>query len=86
MLQEMKRELAFHQDMELIYKQADDNSELQVKQVKELLADGIDLLLISPNEIEPLTAIVEEVYEKESKQRFSLEEKVKDQKEVFLIR
>ncbi len=64
MLQEMKRELAFHQDMELIYKQADDNSELQVKQVKELLADGIDLLLISPNEIEPLTAIVEEVYEK----------------------
>ncbi|SIO36900.1 substrate-binding domain-containing protein [Chitinophaga niabensis] len=64
MLAEMQRELSFHPGMELIYKQADDNSDVQVKQVKELLAEGIDLLIISPNEASPLTPVVEEVYNK----------------------
>ncbi|QEH42628.1 substrate-binding domain-containing protein [Chitinophaga sp. XS-30] len=62
MLAEMQRELSFHPDIELIYKQADDNSQLQIRQVKELLAEGIDLLIISPNEASPLTPVVEEVY------------------------
>lgn len=64
MLAEMQRELSFHPGMELIYKQADDNSSVQIKQVKELLAEGIDLLIISPNEASPLTPVVEEVYNK----------------------
>lgn len=64
MLAEMQRELSFHPGMELIYKQADDNSDVQIKQVKELLAEGIDLLIISPNEASPLTPVVEEVYNK----------------------
>jgi signal transduction histidine kinase/DNA-binding response OmpR family regulator len=64
MLAEMQRELSFHPGIKLIYKQADDNSELQVKQVRELLAEGIDLLIISPNEARPLTPVVEEVYNK----------------------
>jgi signal transduction histidine kinase/DNA-binding response OmpR family regulator len=64
MLAEMRRELSFHPGIELIYKQADDNSALQVKQVKELLAQDIDLLIISPNEASPLTPVVEEVYDK----------------------
>jgi signal transduction histidine kinase/CheY-like chemotaxis protein/AraC-like DNA-binding protein/ABC-type xylose transport system substrate-binding protein len=64
MLGEMKRELAFHPEMELIYKQADDNSPKQVGQVKELLNDKIDLLIISPNEAKPLTPVVEEVFNK----------------------
>lgn len=64
MLAEMQRELSFHPGVELIYKQADDNSRLQVQQVKELLAQGIDLLIISPNEARPLTPVVEAVYDK----------------------
>jgi signal transduction histidine kinase/DNA-binding response OmpR family regulator len=64
MLAEMQRELSFHPGMELIYKQADDNSSVQVQQVKELLAESIDLLIISPNEASPLTPVVEEVYNK----------------------
>lgn len=64
MLAEMQRELSFHPGVELIYKQADDNSTVQVQQVKELLAEGIDLLIISPNEASPLTPVVEEVYNK----------------------
>jgi signal transduction histidine kinase/AraC-like DNA-binding protein/CheY-like chemotaxis protein len=62
MLAEMKRELAFHDNIRFIYKQAGDNSSLQVKQVKDLLKANIDLLIISPNEAIPLTPIVEQVY------------------------
>ncbi|RXK62848.1 response regulator [Lacibacter luteus] len=64
MIGEMRRELAFNPNFRLLYKQADDNSAVQIKQVKELLKENIDLLIISPNEAAPLTPIVEEVYNK----------------------
>jgi signal transduction histidine kinase/AraC-like DNA-binding protein len=64
MLTDMNRELAFHPELELLYKQADDNSLKQIEQVKELLAENIDLLIISPNEAQPLTPIVEQVFNK----------------------
>jgi signal transduction histidine kinase/AraC-like DNA-binding protein/CheY-like chemotaxis protein len=62
MLEEMKRELSFHPDVSFVYKQADGNSEKQISQVKELLSQRIDILIISPNEAEPLTPIVEETF------------------------
>ncbi len=58
----MMRELAFHPGTELIYKSAKDSSELQVKQIKELLSQNIDILLVSPNEAQPLTSVVEEAF------------------------
>lgn len=64
MLQGMKRELAFHPTVNLIYRQADGDSQKQVAQVKELLQQKIDLLIISPNEAEPLTPVVEEAFNK----------------------
>ena len=64
MLEGMKRELAFHDNIQFIYKQADGNSQKQIKQVKELFKQKIDLLIISPNEAEPLTPIVKEIYQK----------------------
>lgn len=64
MLQEMKMELSLHPDAEFIYKDAGGNSYKQINQVKEMLNQGIDLLIISPNEAQPLTPIVEEVYHK----------------------
>ncbi|MBA4167292.1 MAG: substrate-binding domain-containing protein, partial [Chitinophagaceae bacterium] len=63
-LEGVKRELSFHPGTELIYKNAEDNSALQVKQIKELGAQNIDILLVSPNEAEPLTSVIEEVYNK----------------------
>ncbi len=60
----VNRELTFHPGSELIYKNADDNSTLQIQQIRELIKEDIDILLVSPNEAEPLTAIVEEVYNK----------------------
>ncbi len=62
MLEEMKRELAFHPNLKLIYKQADGNSEKQISQVKELLSEKVDILIISPNEADPLTPIVEQTF------------------------
>jgi ABC-type sugar transport system substrate-binding protein/DNA-binding response OmpR family regulator len=62
MLEGMQRELSFHPGASLIYKDAEDNSELQVKQIRELLQDDIDILIVSPNEAKPLTPIVEEAF------------------------
>ena len=62
MLQAMQRELSFYPGAELIYRDANDNSELQVQQVRELLNENIDILLLSPNEAKPLTPVVEEVF------------------------
>lgn len=62
MNQEMYRELAFHPELELEMRVSDNNSEKQVAQIREMLKIGIDLLIVSPNESRPLTAIVEEVY------------------------
>ncbi len=64
MLENMKRELAFHPNINFIYRQADGNSRKQVSQVKDLLKKKIDLLIISPNEADPLTPVVEEAFSK----------------------
>jgi signal transduction histidine kinase/DNA-binding response OmpR family regulator len=60
----MARELSLHPGTELIYRSANDNSDLQVRQIKDLLNQNIDILLVSPNEARPLTSVVEEAYNK----------------------
>jgi signal transduction histidine kinase/AraC-like DNA-binding protein/CheY-like chemotaxis protein/ABC-type xylose transport system substrate-binding protein len=63
-LNALQRELSFHPGTELIYRNAGDNSDLQVKQIREVAQSGIDILLVSPNETQPLTTVVEEVFDK----------------------
>lgn len=62
MLDGMKRELAFSPNTRLIFRDANANSQTQVAQIRELLKSGINLLIVSPNEAEPLTPIVEQVF------------------------
>jgi signal transduction histidine kinase/DNA-binding response OmpR family regulator len=64
MLEEMKMELSLRSGTNLIYTDANNSSEKQIQQVEKMINDGIDLLIISPNEAFPLTAIVEQVYDK----------------------
>lgn len=66
MVDEMKREITFFRDykIELIVKDAGDDSNKQINDINELVSKGIDLLIISPNEADQLTSIVEKVYEK----------------------
>ncbi|MBL4560675.1 MAG: substrate-binding domain-containing protein [Labilibaculum sp.] len=59
---EMQNELILFQNMELIITDADDNNETQIKDIRELVKSGIDLLIVSPNESAPITQIVEEVF------------------------
>ena len=58
----MEIELSFYPDLELIIKDARDDSNTQIQQIEELLAQQIDLLIISPNESEPIAPIVEQAY------------------------
>jgi signal transduction histidine kinase/DNA-binding response OmpR family regulator len=64
MLEEIKMELSFHPGAKLIYADANGNSKLQQRQAGDLIDEGIDILIISPNEAQPLTPIVEEAYNK----------------------
>ena len=58
----MQIELAFYPDMQLVIKDAEDSSEKQILQIEEFLLEGIDLLIVSPNESAPITPVIEKVY------------------------
>ncbi len=64
MLDEMKTELSLHPGVNFVYADAENSSARQIGQARKMLADGIDLLIISPNEAQPLTPVVEEAYNK----------------------
>lgn len=61
-LRMMEIELSFHPDMQMIVKDARDNSGTQIEQIEDLIKEGIDLLIVSPVESAPITPIVEKVY------------------------
>lgn len=63
MVREMQTELSNYDDLKLIVLSADNDSERQVEQVRELIARKVDVLVISPVESAPLTAVAEEAYD-----------------------
>lgn len=63
MLAEMNRELSLHDNIEFIYRDAEADSKKQVEQINELAKINIDLLIVSPNEIQPLTSAIEKIYD-----------------------
>jgi signal transduction histidine kinase/AraC-like DNA-binding protein len=62
MQDEMEREFSFYPEINLIVKNANLNSAKQIEQINELIADKIDLLIVSPNEAQPLTPTIERVF------------------------
>lgn len=64
MHEEMHRELSFYPEITLSIKDAGGDNDRQISQIKEFLEEGIDLLIVSPNESEPITPIVEELFSK----------------------
>ncbi len=64
MLNEMKRELLFHPNVTLLYRQAEANTQVQINQTYELIDLNPDLLIISPNQSGPLTPVVEDAFKK----------------------
>jgi ribose transport system substrate-binding protein len=49
-----------HPEMKVVFKDAQNNAATQQSQVREFIAQGVDLIIISPKESHPLTAPVKE--------------------------
>ena len=62
---QMEAEITKHPDITLVSKIAKNNTQEQVKQIRELLDEGVNLLIVSPNELtESITDVTEEAYRK----------------------
>lgn len=64
MNEEMLREASIIGGIDLIIKTAYDNNERQIRDIEEFINSNINLLIVAPNEAEPLTPIVEKVMDK----------------------
>ena len=62
MLAGMEKELSFHPNVQFEVLDAHDNTALQRQQVKALIRQRVDLLIISPNQSGPLTELTEAAY------------------------
>jgi len=62
MTEEIKAEAARHGDLRLILADAGDSSSQQIDDVRRMMKEGIDLLIISPTDSRALTPVVNEVY------------------------
>jgi len=65
-VEEMQREISFYRNYNItfIVKDAHDDNNQQIKDIKDLILHGIDLLIVSPNEAQQLTSTVEDVYDR----------------------
>ena len=63
MTEEIKEEAEKHDNLKVIFTDAAGNNAKQVKDVEELLTEGIDLLIISPNDSKALTPVVAKAYQ-----------------------
>ncbi len=61
---EMKMEANFHDGIELIFASAQDNSERQTQQIDSLVAEGIDLLIVAPNQLQNVSPAIDRAYDK----------------------
>ncbi|GAB3851636.1 substrate-binding domain-containing protein [Hymenobacter terrigena] len=59
----MQRELSFHPEVQLRMLDAEDSSPRQAEQIRQLMREGIDLLIVSPYEPGPVTPAVEEAFQ-----------------------
>lgn len=62
MNQEMKRTAFLRDSIELEIKDANSDSQTQIKQIMEFINSGVNLLIISPNEAAPLTSVIVEAH------------------------
>lgn len=49
--------------VEVQFTSADDDSEVQMEQIRTFVRDGVDLLIVSPNQTQSITAAVEEAFD-----------------------
>ncbi len=59
---EMQHEAVLHQNVALDIKSVVDDTEKQIKDIREFIDRKVDLLIVSPNKAAPVTPIIEEAY------------------------
>lgn len=62
MNKEVMREASLHPEVSVLLRVSGNNSPLQIQHIRELIDEGVDVLLVSPNESAPLTPVLEEAY------------------------
>ena len=53
-----------HKDVELLFASAKDNDKLQTEQIEKVIQRGVDLLIISPNQVHSITPVIDKAYDK----------------------
>jgi signal transduction histidine kinase/CheY-like chemotaxis protein/AraC-like DNA-binding protein len=56
---EMLREASFYPGFEVKIKTAHDSNQKQIRDIESFIAEGVDLIIVSPNEAIPLTPVIE---------------------------
>ena len=54
----------FHEDVELLFASADDSDERQISQIEDFVREGIDLLIVAPNQVATVTPTIDKVYDR----------------------
>ena len=62
MINDLRIEASNYDDVEIIIKDAQNNNETQIQQIRDLIRQKVDVLIISPYQSEPITAVAEEAY------------------------
>lgn len=60
---ELRQEALFYNDLCLEFKSVRDDSQQQIADIEQFIDDGVDLLIISPNESSALSPVVEKAYD-----------------------
>ena len=61
---ELQMDAYFHDNVELRFAAAFDNDERQIQQIDSLVATGIDLLIVAPNQVATITPAIDRAYDK----------------------
>ena len=61
---ELRMGAYFHDNIELKFAAAYDNDERQVQQIDSLVNDGIDLLIVAPNQVQTISPAIDRAYDK----------------------
>ena len=62
--EELRMGAYFHDNVELKFAAAYDSDERQVQQIDSLVAEGIDLLIVAPNQIQTISPAIDRAYDK----------------------
>lgn len=60
---ELKIGTYFHDGVELRFASADDSDEKQIEQIHQFVNDGIDLLIVAPNQVATVSPAIDEVFD-----------------------